>query len=377
MIGYLEEPGVWHQTPEEDKARAVAWARRNKGRLLSGAEKSLTLEPIMRDFFGPSGAWRKRMAAKGQTLSDRHLSNYDAMVRNYLIPLFGDADPRELTARYIDDILLETKSKSGRELASGTKYKILHAFTVILGDLAETGVIPSNPLQGVKPYSKAPIRPRTALPREVLEALFPPSHSEAVRVWGRSMWAAFFVVLYDTGMRPGEARALTWESVYEEEGAVVIRRAEKAGGGIGATKTGVVRAGRLSARALQELAIWRMESRHSADKDLVFTLDGRAPITSMAATYAFRAGVKAIGKEKEGASWTPYYLRHSFVTYSLAALDSREVALLAGHSEAISQAVYSHPDDKVVLERTKAARKKLDSKPPSAGSSHGSPRHRM
>lgn len=31
MVGYLEEPGVWHQIPEEDQAKAIAWPRRIRG----------------------------------------------------------------------------------------------------------------------------------------------------------------------------------------------------------------------------------------------------------------------------------------------------------------------------------------------------------
>ena len=360
MVGYLEEPGVWHQSPEEDEDRALAWARRMKGKLLSREDSALTLLPFLKGFFSPSGAWVERMRQKGQTMSERHLANYEGQIRNYIEPLFGDADPRELSARYIDDTILAAKGRNGRVLATATKYKIIHAFDLVLADLADQRIIPNNPLAGLQAYSKKPTRPRAALPREILAALFPPTHGGAIQVWGRSMWASLMGVFYDTGMRPGEARRMTWRSIFLEDEAVVIRRAEKAGNsGAGTTKNGAVRAGRLSERTLQELAIWRMESRHSGDGDLVFTLDGKAPVTDAAIGEAFKRGLKAIGKEREGADWTPYWIRHSFVTYALATLDPREVALLAGHSEAIARGVYSHPDDRVVLQQSKNARKKL------------------
>jgi hypothetical protein len=47
------------------------------------------------------------------------------------------------------------------------------------------------------------------------------------------------------------------------------------------------------------------------------------------------------------------------VTYALAVLDSGEVSMLAGHSDAVSTG-YRHPDDATVIARTRAARGKLD-----------------
>lgn len=358
LVGYLEEPGVWHQSPEEEAPRALAWAKRNRARLLTAPPAALTLRPFLEGFFLPSGAWVTRIRAKGQAISDRHLANYEGQARNYLIPLFGDEDPRQLSARQIDDVILAATAKGGRALASATKYKILHAFSLVLADLAEQGLITVNPLLGVKPYSKAPTRPRSAIPREALAMLFPATHGAAVRIWGRSIWAALMAVLFDTGMRPGEARALRWGEINEREGAIVVRHAVKAGTlTIGETKTGNVRAGSLSARTLQELAIWRAESRFHSSADFVFTLEGEAPVTDAAIGEAFRRGLLAIGKAEE--PWTPYWLRHSMITYSLAALDDGEVMMLAGHSNIAVNARYRHPDDETVIERTRAARGKL------------------
>lgn len=134
LVGYLEEPGVWHQSPEEEAPRALAWAKRNRARLLTAPTAALTLRPFLEGFFLPSGAWVTRIRAKGQAISDRHLANYEGQARNYLIPLFGDEDPRQLSARQIDDVILAATAKGGRALASATKYKILHAFSLFLAD---------------------------------------------------------------------------------------------------------------------------------------------------------------------------------------------------------------------------------------------------
>jgi len=365
MVGFAEAPGSYFMTPETAQDKALAWARRNKDRLLSSQDKPLEFSALAKDFFSLSGAWRVRMTAKGHTMSDRHLNNMASIMGNHLVPLFGDRDPRGFTARQLDDEILAIRGHGGRDLAPGTKYKIVHALGVFLADLSERGIIDRNPTEGLQPYSKAPVRARGAIPRDVFAKLFPPTHGALVRVWGRTLWASLMCVLGDTGMRPGEARRLTWQRIYEEAAAVVIRYAEKAGNkGEGDTKTGAVRAGRLSPRTLQELAIWRMETRFSGDEELIFTLDGKEPVSDAAIGQTFKRGLVSIGvgtaKGQQGECWTPYWLRHTFVTYSLSSLSAAEVALLAGHSEAISRGVYAHPDDQVVLEQSRAIREKLD-----------------
>jgi len=363
-VSFAEAPDAWHRSPETVEARAIAWARRNRDRLLASKDTALSFEAVTAGFFRSAGPWHERMTAKGQTMSARHLDNMQAILDNYLVPLFGELDPRQMGARQIDDSILALRKRNGTDMAPGTKYKIVHAMNAILADLAERDIITRNPLVGLQPYSKKPVRSRGALPRDVFADLFPPTHGALVRVWGKTMWAALMCVFGDTGMRPGEARRLTWQRVYEADSAIVIRHAEKAGNaGVGDTKTGAVRAGHLSARTLQELAIWRMESRFSGDEDLIFTLDGKEPVSDVAIGQCFKRGLKAVGVDTEkggrGERWTPYWLRHTFVTYSLASLSGAEVALLAGHSEAISQGVYAHPDDAVVLSQSKSVRDKL------------------
>jgi len=365
-VAFAESPESWHMTTETTEEKALSWARRNRDRLLVEPESRLEFRALAQDFFSLSGAWRKRMTAKGQVMSDRHVSNMASIMENHLVPLLGELDPRAFTARGLDDEILALKGIVGRELAPGTKYKIVHVLSVFMADLAERGIIASNPLTGLQPYSKKPVRARGALPRDVFTALFPPTHGALVRIWGRTLWAALMCVFGDTGMRPGEARRLTWQRVYEADAAVVIRHAEKAGSsGKGDTKTGAVRAGRLSPRTLQELAIWRMETRFSGDEDLIFTFDGKEPVSDTAIGQCFKRGLTAAGvpcgKGERGEHWTPYWLRHSFVTYSLSSLTAAEVALLAGHSEAISQGVYAHPDDAVVIAQSKKIREKLGS----------------
>ncbi len=120
---------------------------------------------------------------------------------------------------------------------------------------------------------------------------------------------------------------------------------------------GVVRAVDLSPQTLQELKVWREETAYSKAEDVVFTFDGKTAVTGAGIVAAFRAGLRAVGEFRK--EWTTYWLRHSFVTYAREDLTADEVAQLAGHSVAIAEGTYSHPDDEIILRSSKVVREKL------------------
>jgi integrase len=213
------------------------------------------------------------------------------------------------------------------------------------------------------------------LDRISLAKLFPPTHGEAVRIWGSSMWAAMMMVFIDTGSRPSEVRALTWRDIDIAKRFVPIRKGIEAGTAnkIKGTKTDVVKAGFLASRTIQELAIWRAESRWNADDDFVFTVTGDAPITNEALGKAFKRGVVRAKEEydrkqrpeseeewKPDPKWTPYWLRHSFGTYQMEVLSDEEISALMGNGITVLRQHYQHPDDETLYRKTRGIQEKLD-----------------
>jgi len=221
------------------------------------------------------------------------------------------------------------------------------------------GWVKANPTDGIVKYSKEPERPRGALPRDLLPKLFPGSHGAMVRLWGNSMWASLMLVLYDTGTRAGETRALRWRDYYPERNFIPIRSAIEGGTADKrkGTKDGSVKAGYLQDRTVQELAIWRAESRFADDDDYLFTVNGDTPISNAAIGQKFRKVLESLGYESTG--WTPYWLRHTFVTLGQEKLGEAEVAALAGHSVQVSRSTYQHADDETLYRKTRQLKDKL------------------
>lgn len=359
QVQFCEHPGHWFSTPEKREDRAIAWAERNKDRLI--ARSIPTFRALTVDFFKRGGPWEVRMGRKAKTFQENHLDALTGYLENHLIPSFGNMLPSELRRRYIDDTISGMKRLDGLELAPPTKQKITDALRLIMEELVDQGIVERNPCDGLVRYSSETTHPRTAIPKEALEKLFPPGHDALVATWGSQMFAAFFCYLHDVGCRPGEARALTWGEWNSAERFVSIRHGIRSGttADIKGTKTGNVRPAFVSVRAAQELAIWREQAEHREDGDFVFSMPGKSnPVSNHAMGAAFRHGLAVAGYADQ--PWTPYYLRHSFGTHYLDVLDDKELMVLMGHSSIITSAVYRHPDDDLILSRSKGLRDKLD-----------------
>ena len=145
-------------------------------------------------------------------------------------------------------------------------------------------------------------------------------------------WRVMFLVAMYTGMRQGEIRALTWADIDFDAGEVSINKAVKRYDGhvIGTTKT--KRGNRIAvlpADAIQELRKLRMQSRFSADADIIFatnTGQPKQPKTIRELMYRIqeRTGIDII--------WSD--LRHYFASHMITQLgtDWAEIAASMGHT---------------------------------------------
>jgi integrase len=262
QLVHLEEyPGHWIATPERDRERALKWAKRNRERLIN--RKTHDMAFYCRGFYDPGSPWVVRMKEKGRRFIGQHLRNRQAYLDNYFVPAFGDAAPADIRRRDVDSWLLTLKTPKGKALSGGTKNKLIYSLRTVFEELVDLEIIEKNPIDGIVPYDTTPLRPRGTIDRESLAKLYPATHGEPVRVWGSSMWAAMMLVFNDTGSRLGEVRALTWADIDVRKRFIPIRKGVESGtaGTIKGTKTGAVKAGFLTARTVQELDIWRTESR--------------------------------------------------------------------------------------------------------------------
>jgi integrase len=348
-VSFLGVEGSW-VAPYEDRARAIAWAERNRDALISKRSGKRNFRELAVGFFDRGGAWDKDQVLMGWTRTDATLAVYAGFLKNNFLSCFGDMDIYLIDAPMIKTAVAGFVKINGKPYARATRNKMRYALGLMFTYWISTGALrAANPVESVEKYNKAPQKPRSALPRDALGKLCPPTHGAAVKLYGSAMYVCFFFCMNDTGARPGELRALRWGQIDYTNRFVAIRTAVEAGKSdkIKTTKTGKVRPAYLSERTIQELKIWREEAEHADDMDFIFLAPHRKkPVSQASVGYAFEKVMKALGYE--GRDWTPYYIRHSFGTYKMEILDQPDIERLMGHASSITTEGYQHPDDETL-----------------------------
>ena len=136
-------------------------------------------------------------------------------------------------------------------------------------------------------------------------------------------------LLYGTGLRIGEALALTVSDIDASRGVIVVTK----------TKVRRPRMARLSVALLSELrSYWRAVRPPGP---LLFPgLDPRVPLNQATVQHAFKRAASAAGLSKEV---TPHVLRHTYATHLLeSGVDIHTVQLLLGHANLSATLRYLH-----------------------------------
>jgi hypothetical protein len=172
LVHFEEYPGHWIVTPEYDRSKAAAWAKRNRDRLIR--RDDATLNTYYKDFYAKDGQWVRRQQEKGRHYGALHLKNRQAYPDNYFCREFGSLRPMDIDRpdfrREFDNWLLSLTSylDDKRRLSGATKNKIIYSVNDLIEDLIDLKRITSNPLTGFEKYSKDPKKPRGVIDRDSL-----------------------------------------------------------------------------------------------------------------------------------------------------------------------------------------------------------------
>lgn len=207
--------------------------------------------------------------------------------------------------------------------------KARSVLSAVMEGAVSAQLIAVNPVR----LAKAPPRPPEAVRPEVRPLA--PATVEAVRARLGDRDQVLVSLLAYAGLRPGEARILTWGRVQERTLIVHAPKTRR--------HNPHPRTVRLLAPLAADLRAWRLQCGRPADDALVL-LDHHGQPISYASLNRWRERVWAPALEAAGVPYQrPYDLRHSFA--SLLAHEGRPVTYIAaqlGHSAQESLRTYQH-----------------------------------
>lgn len=365
-------PGKEISTGTTDMIEAVAFAEEflKRDGLTGTDSMDYTVEEYCRDFFSrrDNESYYYRMMRLRKTREDLYWFNSQSYVDNYIIPCLGARRIDSLTTRGIENWILDVRGVKGQELAAGTKVKILQCLRTILDEAVRDEIISENPASMVTPPSD-PIgdkKEHRVFSLYEQKLLMPDDLVERIKLWGGIMWASYFSVLADTGLRPGEAMGLRVCDVYKTPqgyGVVAVQEVSSDGKRIkNRVKTsgkGMERRVALLSSSTGQLIEQLMEfSNITSDEECLF-LKKRAVKDSYLGIDVANKHMKGVLRKLGLEEATQYSFRHTFATFRRGNADEQALALAMGHSGGSVRNDYDHRTASVLITQLEKHRSEL------------------
>lgn len=275
----------------------------------------------------------------------RSLRSYASILKVHLLPAFGTKRVIDINTPTIKSFLAAKAAakhpKTGERLLGPATIRLLRAvLSTIFETAVDDGLLSVNPVTAARMGTRA--RKTKMANKQVVEKVRPFSQEQvtAILEWcdARDQELGDFVfTMLRTGCRKGEARALKWGDIHDDQ--ITIERSADDQNVITATKTGERREADMSAALKDVLKLRRLKREragHGAgDDDFVF--GNGSPIMDRAITHRFGMALR----ECEIEGHVIYDCRHTFASVLLArGANLLYVAKQLGHANAVTTLKY-------------------------------------
>lgn len=350
-VEYLDSDGKWKSTGQDTKAEAVTWINANKG--MSGAT---TLAMFADGFFTDDGigTYKYLCEQTGNHMHEEWWGSNNGRYLLYIRPKLGNVPLAKINTPMVQDWYLSIEGVQRKKgISPATRKKILNALSVIMEHAIFRGLIDKNPCKNVI-RMKENNKGRMPYTSDEIDRMFPDNPQELVDIWGGLKWACFFLIMRDTGWRPGEVAGLSTDGFFQDQKAIYTKQSidsftRNIQNSIKTTGRGKdYKVGFLSQETNAYLKLYLATEK---PKGLIFRTDRKKSVVTNTAVY--RQFGRAM--EKLGIDWTgrpPYALRTTFMTNMAKTEASKEKIMeLMGHTK--WQACYDQRTPLEVIEKVR------------------------
>ena len=270
--------------------------------------------------------------------SPRTVDGYRSQLAFFLAWLDAETDVAEFTAITPEVLhayqthLFGSSDANGRSLSIATQAARLSVVRSFFRYLVKSDVLLFDPSAAIEMPKRKGILPRSILSKqEMARLLAAPDATTPLGLRDRAM----IEVLYSTGIRNAELRALQVYDVDLERGLLRVNQGKNA-------KDRVVPLGEAACTWLREyLGEARpklLAGRREAEPTLFLSKTGRR-LVPLGVLYPLKKHARAAGIER---IVTPHTLRHTFATHLLAGhADIRHIQAMLGHASVATTQIYT------------------------------------
>ena len=352
---YYKLPGekTYHSTGHKVKAKAKKFVEE----LVYGDSKQIKSE-VLKDFTENFFIIEKcqllrRMQKKAKNVTEEMAKMRRGHLCNHILPKFGKREISTISALDIDDWLIDL------ERANKTKNHILGTFRLILDEAMLKGIIDKNPARQIRQFPDN-AKQRDPVSQEELSIFFPSEKDALIRIWGDMKWATMYYLMVSTGIRLGEACALTWSDWNYNFNVLHIHKAVKNTGKIGGTKNGKERIVIILESALRLLREWKSNAVYTEDDDLMFCHTRHKPLDRNSCAKHFRKALKNAGIDIGDRNIVGHSLRHTMNTTFRKSVDDDTLRLFTGHLDSRMTDNYDHPNIQDNIQKVIPYRKQME-----------------
>lgn len=313
-------PNTWMSTGTRDEEEALAFVVEK----LKGQEKKQ--ETLLADYLeelilSNFAKLQKRDLLLGKKTKDTHYKELSYISRVYLLPLFGRFILQRLQVKTIEDALFDLQE------SNLTRNRIISTLRAIYNLAIQESLTDVSPVDRIQPFSYEP-KEKEIFTREELEILFQEKNFTNLE------WFLYFLILKDTGWRPGEVASLTFQDINKTGGLSTTssvfytgKEAKLQNKIKTSTKGQDYKIGILSPLALK---VFNLVAVNKNRNDFIFKFDNKFLLTQKANRELAKA-FKRANLELNGR--TQYSFRHTFNTMHYYVLDDKTRHELMGHTK--------------------------------------------
>lgn len=286
-----------------------------------------------------------------QDKTEGTLIGYQRFVSNYLIPAFGKYKLTELTIPILEEgyaTMFQSKQYNAKEkeYSHSTLNAVASFFKKSLKRAVANGLLLTNPHEGVQLHKLRPPKEVVAYTIEEQDIMVQKLKEKIKSDAPYDFLYGIFYFLLGTGMRIGEAQALTWNDIDFEEKTISINKivSEPHGSPVVANRTKTyagLRTISVSDKIIEYLAELKEQNDPERNfRNLVFISSTGNFRTSANTRKLLQRFCDECGIEYRGL----HALRHSWATRALeAGIDVKKVSVMLGHKNVVTTMnIYQH-----------------------------------